>query len=133
MCDFHQGGKRTDPDIQRRWLDNFSSFFGIDTDRPANQQLYKSTTSFTNVAGGNTIQFSVAASTNYTMECHLYYKAASGGGLNIQFTGPASPTNVAYSLLVYDNYTTGTNIVNLSGFGNALGNGNEDRSAQHPL
>lgn len=61
-------------------------------------QYTNSTTGFTNVAGGNTLQFTVAANTTYTAECHLYYQAAATGGLNIEFTGPASPTTVIYGL-----------------------------------
>ena len=61
-------------------------------------QYTNSTTSFTTVTGGNTLQFSVEASTNYLVVCHLYYQAASTGGLNIQWTGPASPTAVAIGL-----------------------------------
>lgn len=61
-------------------------------------QYTNSTTGFTNVAGGNTIQFAVAANRNYTATCHLYYQAAATGGLNIEFTGPASPTAVRYGM-----------------------------------
>lgn len=61
-------------------------------------QYTNSTAGFTNVAGGNTIQWTVAASRTYTAECHLYYQAAATGGLNIEFTGPAAPTNVIYGL-----------------------------------
>jgi hypothetical protein len=61
-------------------------------------QYTNSTTGFTNVAGGNTIQFNVLANANYTATCHLYYQAAATGGLNIEFTGPASPTAVIYGL-----------------------------------
>lgn len=61
-------------------------------------QYTNSTTGFTNVAGGNTLQFPVLANTTYTATCHLYYQAAATGGLNIEFTGPASPTTVIYGL-----------------------------------
>lgn len=61
-------------------------------------QYTNSTTTFSNVAGGNTIQFAVAANSNYTATCHLYYQAAATGGLNIEFTGPASPTAVRYGM-----------------------------------
>lgn len=61
-------------------------------------QYTNSTTGFTNVTGGNSLSFAVAASTNYTATCHLYYQAAATGGLNIEFTGPASPTSVIYGL-----------------------------------
>jgi hypothetical protein len=57
-----------------------------------------STTSFTNVTGTNNLAFAVNASTNYVMSCHLYYQAAATAGLNIEFTGPASPTSVTYGL-----------------------------------
>ena len=43
--------------------------------------------------------------------------------MNVQFTGPASPTFVAYSLMIFDGYTTVSNIVNTSGYGNSLGTG----------
>jgi len=69
-------------------------------------QYTNSTTGFTNVAGGNTIQFAVLANRNYTATCHLYYQAAATGGLNIEFTGPAAPTAVRYGLLLP--VTTGT-------------------------
>jgi hypothetical protein len=61
-------------------------------------QYTNSTTTFSNVAGGNTLQFPVLASTTYTAECHLYYQSVALGGLNIEFTGPASPTAVTYGL-----------------------------------
>jgi hypothetical protein len=61
-------------------------------------QYTNSTTGFTNVTGGNNLAFAVNASTNYVMQCTLYYQAASTGGLNIEFTGPASPTAVTYGL-----------------------------------
>lgn len=67
-------------------------------------QYTNSTTGFTNVAGGRTIQWAVAANEETTATCHLYYQAASTGGLNIEFTGPASPTALAYAL--FDPLTT---------------------------
>jgi hypothetical protein len=69
-------------------------------------QYTNSTTGFTNVTGGNTISWPVAASRNYTATCHLYYQSAATGGLNIEFTGPAAPTAVHYGLLLP--VTTGT-------------------------
>jgi hypothetical protein len=63
-------------------------------------QYTNSTTTFTNLTGGNSFAFPVAASTIYTGTCTLYYQAAATGGLNIEFTGPASPTNVTYSLML---------------------------------
>lgn len=88
-------------------------------------QYTNSTTSFTNVAGGNTMQFSAAANSNYTMECHLYYQAATtAGGLQIEFTGPSSPTNVIYSIIlpfgVSGNVVSFTNGISTS-YGNGLG------------
>jgi hypothetical protein len=44
------------------------------------------------------LSFPVAANQNYTLECNLIYQAASTGGLVVSFTGPASPTQVSYSL-----------------------------------
>jgi|HubBroStandDraft_6_1064221.scaffolds.fasta_scaffold00134_26 hypothetical protein len=61
-------------------------------------QYTNSTTGFTNVTGGNTLQFPVLANTTYTAECHLYYQSVALGGLNIEFTGPAAPTAVIYGL-----------------------------------
>lgn len=58
-------------------------------------QYTNSTTGFTTVGG---FSFPVAASRNYTLECHLYYQAAATGGLNIQFTGPAAATAITYGL-----------------------------------
>lgn len=55
-----------------------------------------STTTFSSVTG---LSFSVDASTNYGMECHLYFSAsASTAGLKAQVTGPASPTSVILNL-----------------------------------
>lgn len=84
-------------------------------------QYTNSTTGFTNVAGGNTIQFAVAASRNYTATCHLYYQSAATGGLNIEFTGPAAPTAVRYGLLLP--ITTGTAPISseADAFGASLG------------
>lgn len=56
------------------------------------------TTTFSTVAGGQTFSFPVKANTNYTVDCHLYYQAAATGGLNIQFTGPAAPTQLRYAI-----------------------------------
>jgi hypothetical protein len=61
-------------------------------------QYTNSTTGFTNVSGGNNLAFPIAPNTTYVGNCQLIYQAASTGGLNIEFTGPASPTSVAYSL-----------------------------------
>lgn len=57
-------------------------------------------TTFSDVKGstGQTIAFSAEASTNYVGSCYLIYSgSASTSGPKIQFTGPASPTNVLYS------------------------------------
>ena len=62
-------------------------------------QYTNSTTGFTNVTGGNSLAFTMDASTTYQGYCTLYYQAASTGGLNIEFTGPASPTFVTYGLV----------------------------------
>lgn len=87
-------------------------------------QYTNSTTTFTNVAGGNTLQFAVAANATYTGTCHLYYQAATSGGLQIEFTGPSSPNNVIYSIVlpfgVSGNVVSFTNGVSTS-YGNALG------------
>jgi hypothetical protein len=62
-------------------------------------QYTNSTTGFTNVTGTNSLAFQMDASTTYQGKCVLFYQAASTGGLNIEFTGPASPTFVTYGLL----------------------------------
>jgi hypothetical protein len=68
-----------------------------------------STTSPTTVSDGtNSMSFSAAANTTYTMTCHLYYKAASGGGLVVQFTGPSSPTSMIYGVTQPYAYSGGT-------------------------
>lgn len=57
-----------------------------------------STTTFSNVTGSNNLAFQVAPGTTYHIDCTLYYQAAATGGLNIEFTGPAAPAQVDYSL-----------------------------------
>lgn len=55
------------------------------------------TTTFSSVVGGagQTLSFSVEASTNYILDCFLVWSAsASTAGPKWQITGPASPTNV---------------------------------------
>jgi len=55
------------------------------------------TTTFSNVVGGSgqTLQFSVEASTNYAATCHVMWQgSASTTGPKFQWTGPASPTAV---------------------------------------
>lgn len=44
----------------------------------------------------------MAANTSYTMSCDLVYQAsATSGGLRLEFTGPATPTNVIYGGYLY--------------------------------
>lgn len=61
-------------------------------------QYANSTTGFTNVTGGNNMAWPVAASQNYSISCTLQYQGAATAGLNIEFTGPAGPTALSYSL-----------------------------------
>lgn len=84
-------------------------------------QYTNSTTGFTNVTGTNSLAFSAAANTNYLMTCTLYYQAASTGGLNIEFTGPASPTNITYSLLDPGSATTLVNASVATAYSTSLG------------
>ena len=86
-------------------------------------QYTNSTVTPSNVAGGNTLAFTAAANTNYTAECHLYYKAAASGGFQIEWTGPASPTNVVYGFNVPKSASTFANGVVTAGYGNLLGSG----------
>ena len=61
------------------------------------------TTTASNITG---LSFAVAASTNYSIHCDLYYQgSAATAGLDITVTGPASPTSVFYS---YDEFPTAT-------------------------
>lgn len=54
------------------------------------------TTTFSSVTG---LSFSVDASSNYSMECHLYWQgSATTAGIKAQITGPASPTAVFIGL-----------------------------------
>lgn len=59
------------------------------------------TTIFTNVPG---LSFPVAANTNYKVRCDLDYLTnnTTTGGLQIQWTGPASPTAVTYDAAIYN-------------------------------
>jgi hypothetical protein len=83
-------------------------------------QYTNSTTSFTTVGTPN-IAFPVNASQNYTATCHLYYQAAATGGLNIEFTGPSSPTSVTYGMS--EPVALGTTDNNVAtAFGTSLGN-----------
>jgi hypothetical protein len=59
------------------------------------------TTSFSSVVGGagQTLAFAVAASTNYIVNCQILWSASvATAGPKFQFTGPASPTAVQYSV-----------------------------------
>jgi hypothetical protein len=58
------------------------------------------TTSFTAVTGstGEPFAWHVNVGEPLNVTCHLYYQAAATGGLNIEFTGPAAPTSLAYGL-----------------------------------
>lgn len=59
------------------------------------------TTGFTSVVGssGQTLSFSVEASTAYVMDCTLIYQSSvSTAGPKFQMTGPASPTSVAIAV-----------------------------------
>jgi len=84
-------------------------------------QYTNSTTGFTTV-GTPSIAFPVNASQSYTATCHLYYQAASTGGLGIEFTGPASPTAVIYGAHIPISTTTfaGDNVA--TAFGTTVGN-----------
>jgi len=57
------------------------------------------------VTSGNTLAFAVGANKDYAMNCELFYQAASTGGLQIGFTGPASPTAINYSVMMATNPT----------------------------
>jgi hypothetical protein len=84
-------------------------------------QYTNSTTTMSNVTGGNTLQFAVLANTTYVADCHLYYQAASTGGLNIQFTGPASPTTIIYGLNLPVSATANAGNGVATAFGTSLG------------
>lgn len=58
-------------------------------------QYTNSTTTPSNVSG---MSFFIGKGQVLTVTCHLYYQAAATGGLNVQWTGPASPTAVIYGL-----------------------------------
>lgn len=64
------------------------------------QSAYTNATNgFTNVSDGTrNMAFPVAANATYHMDCRLPYQAAATGGLNIEFTGPAGFTALAYSM-----------------------------------
>ncbi len=73
----------------------------------ASTMLTSTYTNATTTASNITeLSFPVAANTNYTMACHLYYQGSVGtAGLDITIAGPASPTSVFYS---YDEDATAT-------------------------
>jgi len=87
-------------------------------------QYTNSTNSFTNVTGGNTLAFTAAANTKYVGTCHLYYQAATtAGGLQIQFTGPASPTGLMISIIdpkSATTFVTGTSTTYSNSLGGAV-------------
>lgn len=84
-------------------------------------QYTNSTTGFTNVTGGNSLAFPLAAGASYVGECVLFYQAASTGGLNVEFTGPASPTSVVYGLIDPGSATTLVNVSVATAYGTSLG------------
>lgn len=69
-------------------------------------QYTNSTTGFTNVTGTSSLAFALEANTTYQGTCTLYYQGAATAGLNIEFTGPASPTFVTYGLVDPGSATT---------------------------
>lgn len=75
------------------------SFLPVPLTAILTSQYTNSTTTFSNVTGGENLAFSLEANTKYQGTCTLYYQAAATGGLNIEFTGPASPTFVTYGLI----------------------------------
>jgi hypothetical protein len=78
------------------------------------------TTSFTTVTGGNTLQFSVEANTNYVAECQIMWQGSAGTtGPKFQWTGPASPTAVAATLVSAVTATT-TLYASATAFSSAL-------------
>jgi len=77
------------------------------------------TTSLTNVSSGNTLAFAVGANKDYALTCELFYQAASTGGLQIGFTGPASPTAINYSVMMATNVTA-SNYGSTTAFGNKI-------------
>lgn len=84
-------------------------------------QYTNSTTGFTNITGTNSLAFALEANTTYQGTCTLYYQAASTGGLNIEFTGPASPTFVTYSLVDPGTATTFATVSVATAYSTSLG------------
>jgi hypothetical protein len=82
------------------------------------------TTTFSNVVGGSgqTLQFSVEASTNYIVHCKLVWQgSANTTGPKFQWTGPASPTAVAAT--AFSNVTATTfNEVSAVAFSSSMAN-----------
>jgi hypothetical protein len=82
------------------------------------------TTTFSNVVGGSgqTLQFSVEASTNYIVHCKLVWQgSANTTGPKFQWTGPASPTAVAAT--AFSNVTATTfNEVSSVAFSSSMAN-----------
>jgi hypothetical protein len=81
-----------------------------------------STTTFSNVVGsaGETFAWNVYANATLNVTCHLYYQAAATGGLNIEFTGPASPTTITYSLTAPTSVST-INTATATAYSTSLG------------
>jgi hypothetical protein len=91
------------------------------------------TTTFSNVASGNTLQFAVGASKDYHIQCDILYSgSATTAGLKIQFTGPASPTAVWYSLNAFTAATTYNTANTIVGFSNSIGTATTPTTALFP-
>lgn len=89
------------------------------------------TTTFSNVVGGagQTLQFALEASTNYTGVCRIMWQASAGtAGPKWQFTGPASPTAVA--LYAHNPVTTSTYLdVPATAFSSSMANASTPTTA----
>lgn len=97
------------------WADSGDHFFKYNPNNAGEQHVPQAgiltstytnaTTTASNITG---LSFSAKASTNYTMDCSLYYQGSAGtAGLDITVTGPASPTSVFYS---YEEDATATTV-----------------------
>jgi hypothetical protein len=95
---FQTGYGKTVEDVGGGSYESTGTIFGPVTSVALTSQYTNSTTTFSNVSGGNNLAFTLQPSATYVGYCYLPYQAAATGGLNIQFTGPASPTNVDYAL-----------------------------------
>lgn len=63
------------------------------------------------------LSIAVATSTNYQIECHFLTSAAAGTtGLQLQVTGPGSPTEVTIVRDYYNNVTTGATVLVATAF-----------------